>query len=217
MRCQILTKVIFSLIILAVFCSSVTAESISTDRTVIVSAVIDGSSFQIGSSETIRLASIDTPNSGQPGYSESKNYLTTLIQSKTVYLDTGVAATTDQQGRLLSVVYFDYNSTHYENVNMAMIQNGYATPNNQNNNGFDIGTWTWFVLKQAPTSSPIETVTPQPSETPTPTPFSQPSPSINPTIPELSTNTTILIIALTTLLVATQLYKKRKNKEVLFF
>ncbi len=211
MRNQFLTKVTFIIIVLVIFCPLVTAETISINRTGIVSALIDGSSFQLGSGETIRLASIDTPNSGQPGYLESKNYLTTLIQGKTVYLDTGVAETTDQQGRLLSVVYIDYNSTHYENVNMAMIQNGYAVPNNQNNNGFNTGTWTWFVLKQTPTSSPIETVTPKPSETPTQTPFNQPSPSINPTIPELSTNTVTLIIALTILLVATQLYRKKKR------
>jgi hypothetical protein len=98
-----------------------------------------------------------------------------------------------------------------------MIQNGYAAPNSQINNGFNVGTWTWFVLKQTTTSSPSETLTPQPSQTPTPTPFSQPSPSINPTIPELSTNPTILIVALITILAATQLFKKRKNREVLFF
>jgi endonuclease YncB( thermonuclease family) len=211
MRNQFLTKVTFIIIVSAIFCPLVTAESISINRTGIVSALIDGSSFQLGSGETIRLASIDTPNSGQPGFLESKNYLTTLIQGKTVYLDTGVAATTDQQGRLLSVVYIDYNLTHYENVNMAMIQNDYATPNNQNNNGFNIGTWTWFVLKQAPSSSPIETITSQPSETPTQTPFNQPSPSINPTIPELSTNTATLILALTMIIVVTQLYRKKKR------
>ena len=212
-----LSKVTITLIVLAFLFPLVTAESISTDRTGTVSAVIDGSSFQLGSGEIIKLASIDSPSSGQAGYSESKNYLTTLIQGKTVYLDTGVATTTDQQGRLLCVVYLDYNSTHYENVNMAMIQNGYATPNNQINNGFNVGTWTWFVLKQTPISTPSLTIAPQPSETPTPTPFSQPSPSINPTIPELSTNITLLIIAMTTLLVVVQLYKKRKNKEVFFF
>jgi endonuclease YncB( thermonuclease family) len=209
MRCLLLTKVTIMIIITAVLFSLVTAESISTDKTGTVSAVIDGSSFQLGSSEIIKLAAIDTPSPGQSGYSESKNYLTTLIQGKPVYLDTGVAATTDQQGRLLCIVYLDYNSTHYENVNMAMIQNGYAAPNNQNSNGFDIGTWTWFVSKQAPTSYPSAIITPQPSETLTPTPFSQPSPSINPTIPELSINITILIIVLTTLLVGAQLYKKR--------
>lgn len=211
MRCRLLTKVTITIIVIAILFPLVTAESIPTDKTGTVSAVIDGSSFQLGSGETIKLAAIDTPNSVQPGYLESKNYLTTLIQGKTVHLDTGVAATTDQQGRLLCVVYLDYNSTHYENVNMAMIQNAYATPNSQNSNGFNVGTWTWFVLKQTPTSSPSATITPQPSETPTPTPFTQPSPSINPTISELSTNITLLIIAITTILVVAQLYKKKKK------
>jgi endonuclease YncB( thermonuclease family) len=211
MRCRLLTKVTITIIIITVLIPLVTAESIPTDKTGTVSAVIDGSSFQLSSSETIKLAAIDTPNSGQPGYSESKNYLTTLIQGKLVYLDTGAATTTDQQGRLLCVVYLDYNSTNYENINMAMIQNGYAAPNSQNSSGFDIGTWTWFVSKQTPTPYPSATIAPQPSETPTPTPFSPPSPSINPSIPELSTNLTFLIIALTTLLVTTQLYKKEKK------
>jgi endonuclease YncB( thermonuclease family) len=211
MRCRLLTKVTITIIIITVLIPLVTAESIPTDKTGTVSAVIDGSSFQLSSSETIKIAAIDTPNSGQPGYSESKNYLTTLIQGKLVYLDTGAATTTDQQGRLLCVVYLDYNSTNYENINMAMIQNGYAAPNSQNSSGFDIGTWTWFVSKQTPTPYPSATIAPQPSETPTPTPFSPPSPSINPSIPELSTNLTFLIIALTTLLVTTQLYKKEKK------
>jgi endonuclease YncB( thermonuclease family) len=211
MRCRLLTKITITIIIIAVLFPLVTAESIPTDKTGTVSGVIDGSSFQLSSGETIKLAAIDTPNSGQPGYSESKNYLTTLIQNKPIYLDTGVATTTDQQGRLLCVIYLDYNSTHYENVNMAMVQNGYAAPNSQNSNVFDVGTWTWFVSKQVPTSSPSATIALQPSETPTPTPFSPPSPSINPSIPELSANIILLIIALATLLVTAQFYKKNKK------
>ena len=211
MRYRLLTIVTVTIIGLAVLFSLVAAESISTDSAGVVAAVIDGSSFQLSSGGTIKLAAVDTPSSGQAGYSESKNYLTVLIQGKTVYLDTGVAATTDQQGRLLCIVYIDYNSTHHENINMAMIQNGYAVPNSTSSNGFDPGTWTWFVLKQTPTSTPSATITPQPTATPTPTPFSQPSPSINPTIPELSTNITLLITAITTLLVAAQLYKKKKK------
>ena len=154
MRSQILPIVTASIIVLAVLSSLSAAESISTNSPEVVVAVIDGSSFQLVSGGTIKLAAVDTPNSGQPGYLESKNYLTTLIQGKTVYLDTGLTATTDQQSRLLCIVYIDYNSTYYENVNMAMIQNGYAVPNSTSNNGFDPGTWTWFVLKQAPTSTP---------------------------------------------------------------
>ncbi len=204
-------KIIIAIVVMAVLFPLAAATTISTDRTGAVSAVIDGSSFQLSSGETIKLAAIDTPSSGQAGYSESKNYLTTLIQGKTVILDTGTTAVTDQQSRLLCIVYLDYNSTHYENINMAMIQNGYAAPNTQNSTGFDPGTWTWFVLKQTPTSGPSTTVGTQPSATPTPTPFSQPSPSVGPTIPELSTNITLIITVITTLLVAAQFYKKRKN------
>lgn len=213
MRSQILTIVTASIIVLAVLSSLATAESISTVRPEVVFAVIDGSSFQIVSGATIKLAAVDTPNSGQPGYLESKNYLTTLIQGKTVYLDTGLTATTDQQSRLLCIVYIDYNSTYYENVNMAMIQNGYAVPNSTNTNGFDPGTWTWFVLKQTPTAKPSEILTPQTSATPTPTPFNQPIPSISPTISELSTNLIFSIIVLSSLIVAAQFYLKKKNRE----
>jgi endonuclease YncB( thermonuclease family) len=211
MRSQIRPIVTASIIVLAVLSSLAASESISIDSPEVVAAVIDGSSFQIVSGGTIKLAAVDTPNSGQPGYLESKNYLTTLIQGKTIYLDTGLTATTDQQSRLLCIVYIEYNSTYYENVNMAMIQNGYAVPNSTNNNGFDPGTWTWFVLKQAPTSIPSEILTPQASATPTPTPFSQPIPSISPTISELSTNITFLIIVLLSLIVSAQLYIKKKK------
>ncbi len=204
---QLHKKITITIIIIAVLFPLVSASAFLTDKTGIVSAIIDGSSFQLSSSETIKLAAINTPTLGQAGYSESKNYLTTLIQGKTVILDPGTASITDQQGRLICVVYLDYNSTHYENINMAMIQNGYAAPDSQNNSGFDPSIWTWFVSKETLTSSPSATITPQPTVTPTPTPFSQPSPSV----PELSTNIIVLIIAVTTLLFAAQLFKKRRK------
>ena len=208
---QLHKKMTITIIIIAVLFPLASATAISTDKTGTVSAVIDGSSFQLSSSETIKLAAIDTPTLGQSGYLESKNYLTTLIQGKTVILDEGAASITDQEGRLLCVVYLDYNSTHYENINMAMIQNGYAVPNGTISNGFDLGTWAWFVLKQTPTTTPIASIGPQSTDTPTPTPFSQHSPSLGPTIPELPINITLLIIAIATLLFAPQLYKKRKK------
>ena len=207
---RLLTKVTISLIILAALIPLVAAQSISTYRTGTVATVIDGSSFQISSQETIRLAAIDTPASGQVGYIESKNYLAALIQGKTVYLDTGTVATTDQQSRLLCTVYIDFNSTHFENINMAMIQNGYAAPNSTVGNGFDPGTWTWFVLKQTSTS-PTATIGPQSTATVTSTPFSPASPSISPSVPELTANLTVLIMALITVLFVSQLYKKRKK------
>ncbi len=211
MNHQSLKKITVTIIVLAALFPLAFATITPTDKTGTVSAVIDGSSFQLSTGETIKLAAIDTPSSGQAGYSESKSYLTSLIIGKIVILDSGATSTTDQQGRLLCVVYLDYNSTHFENINMAMIQNGYATPISQNINGFDPSTWTWFVLKQTSTVSPIATTGPQTTITPTPTPFSQPSPSIGPTIPELSTNITFLITAIATILIVVQLYKKKKK------
>jgi hypothetical protein len=207
---RLTAKVTISIIIMVALISLVAAQSISTYRTGTVAAVIDGSTFQLSSQEAIKLAAINTPSLGQAGYLESKNYLITLIQGKTVYLDTGITSTTDQQGRLLCTVYIDFNSTHFENINMAMVQNGYAVPNSTVSNGFDPRTWTWFVLKQTSTS-PTATIGPQSTATVTSTPFSPASPTINPSVPELSTNLTVLIMAMITVLVASQLYKKRKK------
>jgi endonuclease YncB( thermonuclease family) len=175
----------FSLLLLAFLFSNVMATSISIDKTATVSTVIDGSSFMINSGETVKLAGIETPPSGQPGYSEAKYYLTNMVQGKIVYLDIDNLATTDQYGRLISVGYIDYNSTHYENVNMAMIVNSYAIPISLNNSEFNPSSWTWFVPKDTPSPSPTSTSTP--TAIPSVAPYSPPpTPSPSPIVPEFS-------------------------------
>jgi hypothetical protein len=52
------------------------------------------------------------PTIRQAGYSGQK-LLTNMVQGKTIY-PVDNTATTDQYGRLMSVAYIDYNSTHYE-------------------------------------------------------------------------------------------------------
>ena len=169
----------FSLLLLTFLFSNVMATSISIDNTATVSTVIDGSSFIINSGETVKLAGIDTPQLGQQGYSEAKNYLTNMVQSKTVHLDIDNLAITDQYGRLMSVAYIDYNSTHYENVNMAMLVNNYAVPIGVNNSEFNPSSWSWFVPKDTPSPSP--TSTPAPTTSPSVTPYSSlPTPTIDP-------------------------------------
>ena len=169
----------FSLPLLAFLFSNAMATSISIDKTATVSTVIDGSSFIINSGETVKLAGIDTPQSGQQGYREAKNYLANMVQSKTVYLDIDNIAPTDQNGRLMSVAYIDYNSTHYENINMAMLVNNYAFPSSLNNSEFNPSSWSWFVPKDTPSSSP--TATPAPTASPSVAPYSPPpTPTIDP-------------------------------------
>jgi endonuclease YncB( thermonuclease family) len=167
-----LIMIIFSLLLLTFLFSNVIAASISSDKTATVSTVIDGSSFIINSGETVKLSGIDTPLLGQQGYSEAKSYLENMVQSKTVYLDLDNLAVTDQYGRLMSVAYINYNLTHYQNVNMAMIVNKYAVPISVNNSEFDPSSWTWFVSKDAP--SPLPTFTSTPTASPSVVPYSPP-------------------------------------------
>jgi endonuclease YncB( thermonuclease family) len=195
-----------SLLLLAFLFSTVLAASIPIDETASVTTVIDGSSFTINSGKTIKLAGIDTPQSGQPGFSEAKNYLTNMVQGKTVYLDIDSLATTDQNGRFMSVAYFDFNSSHYENVNMAMILNNYAAPSGLNNSEFNPSLWTWFVPKNTP--SPSATSTPAATATPSVTAYTPP-PTPTPTIPEFSALISLIIACLSSAFLV-QLYKKKR-------
>jgi endonuclease YncB( thermonuclease family) len=198
--------VMSSLLLLTFLFSTVLAASISIDETATVTAVIDGSSFSINSGKTIKLAGIDTPQSGQPGFSEAKNYLTNMVQGKTVYLDIDNLATTDQYGRFMSVAYIDFNSSHYENVNMAMIVNNYAVPSSLNNSEFNPSVWTWFVPKNTP--SPSATSTPEPTATPSVTPYTPP-PTPTPAIPEFSALISLIIVSLANAILV-KLHKKKR-------
>ncbi len=189
------------------------AATIEINKTGTVSSVLDGSSFMLTSGETVKLALIDTPAAGETGYSESKTYLSGLLPpGTTVYLDIDTITRTDQ-GRLLCVVYINYNATYYENINQAMLQNNYATPSIDNNTKFNRASWTWFVSKQEPTVSPTTVATSTLTATPTPTPFSAPSPSVNPSVPELPTTIALIIVGTTTLLIIAQTYTKKRNKK----
>ncbi len=209
------------------------ASTISIDKTGTVSSVIDGSSFTLTSGETVvKLAGIETPVAGAVGYEESRGYLSGMIQGKTVYLDIDSVTVNDQQGRLLCVAYLDYNSTHFENINQAMVQNGYAVSGSLANTDFSSLGWTWFVPKETPTASPIAIATAGPTASPTPTPFSAPTPSISPDVSQptatenftpvpgsfavITTWTILVILATATLLIVALiialLYKRKKNK-----
>jgi endonuclease YncB( thermonuclease family) len=201
--------IIFSLLLLAFVVPNAIATSISIDKTATVSTVIDGSSFIVNSGETVKLAGIVTPQSGQQGFNEAKNYLANMVQSKTVYLDIDNLATTDQYGRLMSVAYIDYNSTHYENINMAMIVNNYAIPSSLNNSEFNPSSWTWFVPKDTPSSSP--TSTPGPTASPSVTPYSPPpTPSPSPIVPEFSALVGLIIISLA-IVIFVKFHKKKSQ------
>jgi hypothetical protein len=155
---------------------SVLASTIQYDKTASVTSIIDGSTFTINTGETIKLAEIITPSTGQAGYESSKDYLAAMIQGKTVFLDVDTRVVTDQ-GKFLCVAYLDFNSSHYENINQAMIENHYAIANTTSTTEFNPATWAWFIAKETATTSPTATI--PATASPTPTPFSGVTPSVS--------------------------------------
>lgn len=143
-----------SILFLQIITISCGASSGEIDATAIATSVHDGDTFYIDKefhgSDTIRLADINASELGQPLSVEAKNFLSDLVYQKTVYLDIDDVYIFDYTGtgdRLVCVAYVSHNSTHYENVNKALIDAGLAEKKDYDNE-FDPNTWTLYVSKQ---------------------------------------------------------------------
>jgi endonuclease YncB( thermonuclease family) len=124
------------------------------DATAIASGVHDGDTFYIDrefyGSNTIRLADINASELGQPLSYEARDFLSELVYNDTVYLDIDNVYRFDYRGtgdRLVCVVYVSYNSTHYKNVNKALLDASLAERKDYDNE-FNPDTWTLYVSKQ---------------------------------------------------------------------
>jgi len=114
------------------------------DEVAVCDWVIDGDTFDTTSGDRIRLADIDAPEYGESGYYDAKQCLENLIEGKTVYLDIDDIYETDPYGRLVCVVYVRHSSTHYKNVNKALLVEGVAVISNYYNE-FNPYDWTLYV------------------------------------------------------------------------
>lgn len=135
------------LVLLMQYLVPVVQGSMEIDKTTVVSRVIDGDTFDTTSGHRIRLADIDTPEKGESGYDNAKNFLIGLVYNKRVYLDIDDIYRTDKYGRLVCVVYVSYNSTHFKNVNKALLIRGYAVIWNFHNE-FNPNTWSLYSPKE---------------------------------------------------------------------
>ena len=134
----VLTFLILSLV------SVVHGSSGEIDVITVVSRVIDGDTFDTTSEGRIRLADVDAPEYGESGYYDAKQCLEDLIDGKTVYLDIDDIYETDPYDRLVCVVYVRHSSTHYTNVNKALLVEGVAVIDNYYNE-FNPYSWTLYV------------------------------------------------------------------------
>lgn len=57
------------------------------DKTGHVDYIVDGDTFDLTTDERIRLADIDAPETGDPGSNEAKDFLTTLVFEKDIFID----------------------------------------------------------------------------------------------------------------------------------
>jgi endonuclease YncB( thermonuclease family) len=123
------------------------AASVEIDETTVVTRVIDGDTFDTLSGDRIRLADVDTPEKGESGYHEARNFTIKLLYLQSVFLDIDDVHKTDRYDRLVCVVFVDYNTTHFLNVNKALLDEGYATIWDFENE-FNPYTWRRYYPKE---------------------------------------------------------------------
>lgn len=83
--------------------------------------VVDGDTIDVSGVGRIRFVGVDTPERGQTGYQESKDFVKSMCLGKTVYLDIDDTKRYDKYGRVLAVVYVDN-----VNLNAELLKRGYA-------------------------------------------------------------------------------------------
>ncbi|GAB4313280.1 MAG: thermonuclease family protein [Methanobacteriaceae archaeon] len=83
--------------------------------------VVDGDTIDVEGVGRIRLVGVNTPERGQPGYQQAKDYVKRMCLGKTVDLDIDDAKNYDRYGRVLAVVY-----VNDVNLNAELLKKGYA-------------------------------------------------------------------------------------------
>jgi len=147
------------------------------DRTGNVYNIVDGDTIDVSSVGRIRLADIDTPEQGEPGYDEATNFISSLIYQKTVYIDVDDVHVTDVYGRIVAVVYVYHDDDHLKNVNKALLDSGHAVILNYDNE-FNPSTWTLLIEYSISNDPPSDD--PPPSDPPpSDPPPDDPPPSVN--------------------------------------
>lgn len=94
-----------------------------SDDTVI--RVIDGDTFELATKDKVRLICVDTPELGDAGSYEAKDFLESLVLDKEVRLEKDISET-DKYGRLLRYVWVNKSNKEIF-VNKEIVKEGYGT------------------------------------------------------------------------------------------
>ncbi|SCM57084.1 Thermonuclease {ECO:0000313/EMBL:AAB85000,1} [Methanothermobacter wolfeii] len=99
--------------------------------------VVDGDTIDVEGVGRIRFVGVNTPERGQPGYREAKDFVKSRCLGRTVQLDIDDAKRHDRYGRVLAVVYVDG-----VNLNRELLRRGYAEVMYIPPSEFNPYTWT---------------------------------------------------------------------------
>ena len=83
--------------------------------------VVDGDTIDVEGVGRVRFVGVNTPERGDSGYNEAKDYVKNMCLGKTVGLDIDDAKNKDKYDRTLAVVYVDS-----VNLNQELLKKGYA-------------------------------------------------------------------------------------------
>lgn len=89
----------------------------------IVSKVVDGDTIWLdtgGGTIKVRFVCIDTPERGQSGYKEAKDYVKSRLLNRVICLDIDQKDTTDKYGRTLAVIIIDGVNFNNELLTMGL-------------------------------------------------------------------------------------------------
>lgn len=138
--------ILFLLFTSSLFITSIRVYRVEYEIIAQPSHIRDGDTFEIPNYPAIRLADVSCPETNEYGGSEATQALTALILSKTVYIDVDDVYRTGPYGRLICLVYVDWNATHYLNVNTAMVLLNKAIITDYDNE-WNPYTWTPYITK----------------------------------------------------------------------
>lgn len=99
--------------------------------------VVDGDTIDVEGVGRVRFVGVNTPERGQPGYREAKDFVISRCLGRTVQLDIDDARSHDRYGRVLAVVYVDG-----VNLNRELLRRGYAELMYIPPSEFDPYSWT---------------------------------------------------------------------------
>ena len=138
--------ILFLLFTSSLFVASIRVFRVEYEIIAQPSYIRDGDTFEIQNYPAIRLADVSCPETYEYGGSEATQTLTAIIWGKTVYIDVDDIYRTGPYGRLICLVYVDWNATHLLNVNTAMVLLNQATITDYDNE-WNPYTWTQFAEK----------------------------------------------------------------------